>query len=311
MEMDSDKLIFRLKKQYNAIEIPDELNERVDSAMNGAGVHPGAGLRHGRGFMRALRGTAIGAAAIIAAFIGVVNVSPSAAQAMRDVPVLGQISEFLSFRSFDDEQYGVEAHLTIPEISGMENETAQINLNRAVNEYVDSLILLHNDDVATAKKAYIEDPELMEQSETAHISMTNICTVLTDNTEVFSMRLTTDIVMAGAQELYKCFTVDKRTGEVISLGELFRENSDYAEVLTGIVARQMGERAAQYEGVCYFTDEEGFEGVSKEQNFYITDAGTLVLCFDEYEIAPGYMGAQTFEIPTDEIAAILFGGLLK
>lgn len=35
------------------------------------------------------------------------------------------------------------------------------------------------------------------------------------------------------------------------------------------------------------------------QSFYITDQGKLMISFDKYVVAPGYMGIQEFEIPTD------------
>ena len=46
---------------------------------------------------------------------------------------------------------------------------------------------------------------------------------------------------------------------------------------------------------------ELFESIKKEQNFYISDEGKLVISFDKYEVAPGYMGIVEFEIPTELI----------
>jgi len=45
--------------------------------------------------------------------------------------------------------------------------------------------------------------------------------------------------------------------------------------------------------------------ISPNQNFYITEEGKLVISFDKYEVGPGYMGIQEFEIPTEVIADIL------
>ena len=56
-------------------------------------------------------------------------------------------------------------------------------------------------------------------------------------------------------------------------------------------------------------EEEGlvdlFEKISKEQSFYINSEGKLVISFDKYEVAPGYMGIQEFVIPTEVISEIL------
>ena len=38
---------------------------------------------------------------------------------------------------------------------------------------------------------------------------------------------------------------------------------------------------------------------------YIDEAGQLVIVFDEYEVAPGYMGVPEFIIPTDLLDGLL------
>ena len=50
-------------------------------------------------------------------------------------------------------------------------------------------------------------------------------------------------------------------------------------------------------GAVYFTED--WEGVRDDQNYYFDADGRLVLAFDEYEIAPGAMGAPEFTIPDD------------
>ena len=52
-------------------------------------------------------------------------------------------------------------------------------------------------------------------------------------------------------------------------------------------------------------DFSPFKGISSTQSFYITDTGKLVISFDKYEAAPGYMGVLTFEIPTEVISDLL------
>ena len=35
-----------------------------------------------------------------------------------------------------------------------------------------------------------------------------------------------------------------------------------------------------------------------DESFYFNEEGLLVIAFDEYEVAPGYMGAVEFTIPS-------------
>lgn len=54
-----------------------------------------------------------------------------------------------------------------------------------------------------------------------------------------------------------------------------------------------------------------FEAISPDENFYISESGALTLVFDKYEVAPGYMGALEFEIPTEEIRDVIKDGFVR
>ncbi|MDF2950278.1 MAG: protein of unknown function DUF3298-containing protein, partial [Sedimentibacter sp.] len=41
------------------------------------------------------------------------------------------------------------------------------------------------------------------------------------------------------------------------------------------------------------------------QSFYINSENKLIISFDKYEVAPGYMGVLEFEIPSDILGDIL------
>ena len=54
----------------------------------------------------------------------------------------------------------------------------------------------------------------------------------------------------------------------------------------------------------YFIDQDNgldFTSIRPDQSFYINADGALVLVFDKYEAAPGYMGVVEFTIPLSEI----------
>ena len=57
----------------------------------------------------------------------------------------------------------------------------------------------------------------------------------------------------------------------------------------------------QDDSVSYFIDsdlpDEDFSEIDPNQDFYIDKNGDLVVCFDEYEVAPGSMGTVSFKIP--------------
>ena len=67
--------------------------------------------------------------------------------------------------------------------------------------------------------------------------------------------------------------------------------------LSDEVRRQMEEQMAENPEVSYFPEE--FTAIDPDQNFYWAADGSLVLVFDEYTIAPGFMGMPEFTIPAD------------
>ncbi len=46
------------------------------------------------------------------------------------------------------------------------------------------------------------------------------------------------------------------------------------------------------------TPDTDFKGLTGEESFYFNDKGELVIAFNEYDVAPGYMGAVDFTIPS-------------
>jgi len=60
----------------------------------------------------------------------------------------------------------------------------------------------------------------------------------------------------------------------------------------------------------YLVEEDdltAFKGIDENQNFYINEDGKLVIAFNSYEAAPGYMGAVEFIIPTKVLTNLLVG----
>lgn len=106
------------------------------------------------------------------------------------------------------------------------------------------------------------------------------------------------------------FNMDLINGKDITLQDLLGEN--YVEIANASILKQIKERS-ETEGYVYWGYEqyneeysqanpdvsfadEGFKTVTADTNFYINEAGNPVVVFDKYEVGPGYMGFQEFEI---------------
>lgn len=93
--------------------------------------------------------------------------------------------------------------------------------------------------------------------------------------------------------------VDLESGVFYQLKDLFKANSSYVEVLSGIIGEQI-KNDPEYSYV--FPDT--YKGIAPDQPFYI-DANNLYIYFAPYEIAPYVAGFPTFTIPFSEIDQII------
>ncbi|MDY3986102.1 RsiV family protein [Dysosmobacter sp.] len=227
------------------------------------------------------------AAAVLALFITVPNVSPAAAAAMADVPVLGTIVRVVTFRDYTYDDGWHSADISVAELAG--GDAAQ-EVDSQTRAWTDQLL-----------GQFQADCEAMGES---YGSLSVTSSVVTDSDTWFTLRVDAEEVRASGYQFSRFYHIDKTTGRAVTLKELFREDGDYVTALSDEVRRQMEERMAEDAEVSYFPEE--FTAIDPEQNFFFDEDGRLVLVFDEYTVAPGSMGMPEFTIPTD-----VYTGLLK
>jgi hypothetical protein len=102
-------------------------------------------------------------------------------------------------------------------------------------------------------------------------------------------------------------TIDKENAVLITLPSLFKDDS-YISILSNLIIDQMTTNMANDDYLVYWVGDseiQPFTTISAEQKFYINADHQLVITFDKYDVAPGYMGLPEFVISTDDIADIL------
>ena len=72
---------------------------------------------------------------------------------------------------------------------------------------------------------------------------------------------------------------------------------------------QMQQQMAEDDGKMYWVDnaevpEWNFDKITDETSFYLDSDGHLVICFNEGDVAPMYMGCVQFVIPDEVVADI-------
>lgn len=243
------------------------------------------------------------AAAAAAVLVIVPNTSAKAAYAMSQIPILGDVIKAVTIREYNYESERFQADIKEVQLevdqSGEEGnpnmDQSVATINEDIDEMTDRLI-----------KRFEEQAEAGESYGGIYMDHE----VVTNTDKWFTLKLNvTEVAGSGVQYQYY-YHIDKTTGEIAALKDLFKEGADYVTPISENIKKQMRERMAADENLCYWLEENTeigafFEKIKDDQNFYLNEEGQLVICFDEYEVAPGYMGLVEFTIEDDAVSDIL------
>lgn len=280
----------RMRGQYHAQPVPDELYRRLEQVTSSP-------AKQRRPLLLWFRRAGTGAAAALVALCVTANSSASAAAALGDLPVLGGLIRTFTFRQYRSSENGVELEISTPHISGLGDPKAEAAINEQFDLYADKIIAQYEADVAS-----------MAGLENARESISSDYRVMIDNDRQLTISIYTTIVMASAQEFTTFYNIDKQTGELVSLRALFAEDADYITPISEEIIRQMRQRMESDPNVYYWVDDEveawNFTAIAEDQAYYVNEDGQLVISFDKYAVAPGYMGSSEFVIPSDVISGI-------
>ena len=289
------KKIAELKKEYDEMTIPEELDFVVRKALKDSKRR-----LEGADKMNKTLKWITGVAAALAIFIGGINLSPAFAEAVSQLPVVGNLVKVFTFREFKVEGDSYQANLKVPAVEGMENKELQLSINEKY--------------LAENKKLYEEFMKEIKDLEAkggGHLGVDSGYEIKTDTEEILSIGRYVVETAASGYETWKFDTIDKKNQILLTLPSLFKDES-YVDIISENIKNQMVEQYKADSDNFYWVagiEQDGgielFNKISEEQNFYINQEGKLVISFDKYEVAPGYMGVVEFAIPTDVLSDIL------
>lgn len=279
-------------KNYRNIPVPEELKEKVEAAAEKGGK------------ISRFRIPAAMAAAV-ALLVLLPNTGADIAYAMGNLPVIGKVFQAVTFRDYRYEDERFNADVEVPQIvvedTGAVSGESVSEESAAESEQLQETLEQVNFDIEEVTDRLIEEFMASAQLGESYGTLEIHHETVTDNEQYFTLKLSIFQAEASGAQSYQYYTIDKRSGERIQIGDLFREDSGYAEVLSEDIRNQMRAAMAEDEMNMYWVDstdmpELNWEGIREDQNFYFDDKGNLVIVFDEYEVAPGYMGAQEFTV---------------
>lgn len=238
------------------------------------------------------------------------NSSEAVAMAMQKIPVLGNIVRLVTVKKYryEAERYHAEIDVSelvmseLPSADGMESvvqmelEKTLEDINRKIRQITEELELQFKETVET-REGYLETMVKSEQLETAE--------------NCFAMKLMCFTAAGSGYEWNYYFMIDLSTGKQLKLADFFPEGTDFVTPISENIRLQMRTQMAEDKDKVYWLDSSfdswNFTSIREDASFYVNADGNLVLCFNEGEVAPMYMGALEFEIDPEVTERICNG----
>lgn len=281
----------------NAIGNIDEDLIAEAARSEAASIVPIGAYRRKKKWGKIIAGVVAAAAATV---ILLPNLSMSVAYAWEKLPVLSTIVKVVVWRDYQVEEDRYEADISVPQVTVEPEDGAEPavkeqlqqsadQINASVEEMTDRII-------AEFEMELAEDTD-RQGADSIHVGHE----VVTDNDRYFSMKVWVAEAMGSGwiQEHY--YTIDRSTGKILALADLFA-GDDYLRTISEEIKQQMRDRMEADENEQYWLDdpdipEWNFKQIAADQSFYINSEGRLVICFNEGDVAPMYMGCVSFEMP--------------
>ncbi len=280
----------RWKREYDRIVVPDCVKEKMEEAVMRAKETKKRAKR--RKVYRYIGS----AAAVFALMLILPNTSRTAAAAMQQIPVLGDFFKVVTIREYQVDEGRYQADVKVPEVVPEDTDNVSEETAQQAKETADAI----NFDIQKATDELVEEfKSTMEEFEDGYGDILVDSKVLTDDERWFSLDLVLYQGAGSGYERHRHYTIDKTTGKKAALSDFFGE--DYVETVSEDIKTQMRQRMAEDENVVYWIDYEevpdwNFTSIAEDQDFYVNKDGKVVVCFNEYDVAPGYMGCVEFVI---------------
>ena len=233
-------------------------------------------------------------AAAMAVVVALPNTSSTVANAMQSIPVFGDFVKVVTFRDYQYDSDKKTADVSVPEVvvdadantenaEQLKESTEQINAE--IQKISDQWIKEFKKDLA--KDGY-KDMQISSE-------------VIKTTDDYFTLKLTCTQTEASGYEENHYFTLNRKTGKQLKLADLYSGEADYKKRISDNIKKQMREQMKADENVSYWLDDKdmpeiNFKEITDDTAFYINEDGKLVICFNEGDVAPMYMGAVQFVI---------------
>lgn len=279
------------KSQYHQTEIPREL----DMVVSGS-IWEGRSRRRKRKKAGAyLKRAGCAAAALLVCLTLLLNLSPTVARAMWEIPVLGKLCRVVTLREyhFADEIKFIDARIPQMENWGKTNLEKRVNLE--IQKKIYDCILESETIARDYYEAFVETGGSPEDFHPMGITVDYAVKSITQEHASFVIWKCESFFRAYEQWYY--YNIDLQSGRILSLKDWF--GNDYRQIVARSVEKTIAgweeeRRSALWEDIALE------DLISENTDFYINEENQVVVVFPRYSIACGAAGRLEFVITPEE-----------
>ena len=290
--------IYNIKKEYDNMPIPDELDNIVNMAIAEAqNKEEGKHVKKRR--LKILKNVGIACAAACVGCIIMLNVNKSFAMAAVRVPVLGQLAAVLTWTDYEDENEERVINIKLPKIESSSRDDLENRINNEIRVKINTVVEEAEQRAEEYRQAFLATGGSEEDWHPLEITVDY--EVKCNENNILSFVITKYESYASVYTEKYYYNIDMETGKELKLSDML--GPDYIEISNEIIKESIEKRISEDENQIFFgygTDdnftEQRFETITDETRFYINENEQVVVVFDKYEIAPGYMGFIEFVI---------------
>ena len=270
------------------IPVPEQIRSRTDALLDS--LPEKQPVRRLRLLPRV---TALAASMLFVLLVLLPNVSVTYARSLEQIPVIGELVQIFTIRTYLVEENLHNLDAQIPAVRDSSNPDASSLINKDVDELTGDVI-----------RQFYEELEFAKGQGTGAIHIDY--ELLTNTEEWFTMKLTVEETRGSTNSYARYYHIDRRGGRYIHFGDLFRTEDFPA--LEQKIEVQMKQQMADDPGIVYLegtADGNPFISLDADQGFYFRPDGALVIVYDRYEVAPGFMGCPEFVLQEEEFLPYL------
>ncbi len=274
-----DKKIMK-KLSEEQMEVPDSVKNKIESTL-----YTLPETEKGRKPLISRPRLAFASVAVVFVLLFLLpNMSVAYAKTMEKIPFIGDIVKVVTIRNYyyADEKH--EMDIKVPKIEN-DNDKVFAPINSDIQELTDTLLKQFNKD-------------LEQIGDDGHSSIYTDYSVVTNTDSWFTLKIQIVQAAGSGNTTYKYYHLNKLTGQIVKLGDIAASEEFYKQVEQEI-EKQMSEKMKQDNQLIYWVNDDTFGdcvSIDAQHNFYWNENGNLVIPFDKYEVAPGYMGTPEFTV---------------